>query len=130
MSAGRAALFEAARGTRPRLLSLRSGHFWLTQALVLLTVVAIYVTEAPGIDTTDPDAARFLAGLHIAAVTFSFVPGEETPIKGVRRTTSPRGTPPRTTSPSRRRAALARPRRHGTGGARAWSRPWTATPSP
>ncbi len=69
-----AAARQAVRVARPRLLSNRSGHFWFTQALVLTMIAAIYLTDLGRTSSPDPDAARFFAALHVAAIAFGVVP--------------------------------------------------------
>lgn len=61
-----------ARGPTQRLLDLRKPHFWLTQALVLLSIAAIYMT--------DTGVSHFIrggqlpGGLRLAAVALTVTP--------------------------------------------------------
>ena len=67
----RATRTSRARGPTQRLLHLRSPHFWITQALVLLTVIAISVT---GGLVSDGPGTGLRGGLRIAAVALTAVP--------------------------------------------------------
>lgn len=55
------------RGPAQRLLHLRSPHFWITQALVLITVGAIYLTGSL-------QAGGTAGGLRVAAVALTALP--------------------------------------------------------
>ena len=57
------------RGPTSRLLDVRNPHFWLTQALVLLTIAAIYFT-----DGTTEVGATLPSSLRIAAVALTMIP--------------------------------------------------------
>jgi len=60
------------RGPTQRLLDLRRPHFWFTQALVLIAVGAIYLTQA---SVSDPvPGIRLPGGLRIAAVVLTVIP--------------------------------------------------------
>ena len=57
------------RGPTSRLLDVRNPHFWLTQALVLLSIAAIYFT-----DGTTEAGGTLPSSLRIAAVALTMIP--------------------------------------------------------
>ena len=57
------------RGPTPRLLDFRSPHFWITQALVLLTIGAIYLSDASA-----ARGAGYPGSLRLGAVALTMIP--------------------------------------------------------
>ncbi|MGE3857740.1 MAG: sensor histidine kinase [Dehalococcoidia bacterium] len=60
------------RGPTHRLLDLRRPHFWITQALVLVAVGAIYLTESSVTEAVP--GLRLPGGLRVAAVALTVIP--------------------------------------------------------